>query len=120
MSGSQLLCVLGVQVLEVFSGHAEDAAETFGVIVRERAFVLDEGFEIGNRDPGGGGKLQKRHAVAFDEVALKDLAKRFKRGGGIGHCYSPKDERPTGRREQGSNASWSRAQDFVPALAGIQ
>lgn len=91
---TELLRVLGVEVLEVFAGHAEDAAEAFGIVVCERTFVLDDGFNLGDRDAGGGGELQQAHAVAFNEIALKDLAKRFERGGGIGHSCSPKRRAP--------------------------
>ena len=118
---TELLRVLGVEVLEVFAGHAEDAAEAFGIVVRERTFVLDDGFDLGDRDAGGGGELQQAHAVAFNEIALKDLAKRFERGGGIGHSCSPKRRAPDWPGVSlSSNAFGPRAQDFVPALASIK
>ena len=118
---TELLRVLGVEVLEVFAGHAEDAAEAFGIVVRERTFVLDDGFDLGDRNAGGGGELQQAHAVAFNEIALKDLAKRFERGGGIGHSCAPKRRAPDWPGVSwSSNAFGPRAQDFVPALAGIK
>ena len=116
-----LLGVLGVQILEILPGDSEDAAEAFGIVVRERTFVLDDGFDLGDRDAGGGGELQQAHAVAFNEIALKDLAKRFERGGGIGHSCSPKRRAPDWPSVSlSSNAFGPRAQDFVPALAGIK
>lgn len=108
-----LLGVLGVQVLEILPGDAEDAAEAFGIVVRERTFVLDDGFDLGDRDAGGGGELQQAHAVAFNEIALKDLAKRFERGGGIGHSCSPKRRAPDWPSVSlSSNAFGPRAQDL--------
>lgn len=115
-----LLGVLGVQILEILPGDAEDASEAFGIVVRERTFVLDDGFDLGYRNTRCGGELQQAHAVAFNEIALKDLAKRFERGGGIGHSCSPKRRAPDWPGASfSSNAFGPRAQYFVPVLAGI-